>query len=208
MGGLFSGGGFSLGGFNFGGSKDTADYGTVLRRGRTVLDNIVAPADREGFANAQRQFELAPKQIGEGYRVARREVGNAFRGAVTEARSTGAAQAGDALTRLTDAGFSGASSIAANLRVGIGYRTAQAIQSIQDRIGQIGADLAIGEGRDVAGATQALGQFQLERTLAERQRNLLLYQLATGQNGVASEVYKPNDISGPVKGLGEFLSSL
>jgi len=195
--GLFGSGGFSIGGMNFGGS-DAKSGRTIRSRGRQVLKGILEPSDREAFGRAQREFEAAPGIIQGGYKMARREAGNAFRGAQRSILDQGQRAEGNALSQLTNSGFSGAGSIASNLRLGVGYGTARAIQDVQDRVAQIGAGLATGEAQDVANARSNLGQFYMNRGLADRQRNMLHWWLLTGQNGLAAS-QPPNDLSGIVK---------
>jgi hypothetical protein len=175
----FGTGGFGIGGMLFGGGDGPSDS-TLRRRGRYVLSNILEPSDREAFGKAQRQFEAVPGTIKAGYKLARKEVGSAFRGASRAAIDQGRVEQGDALQRMTNAGFSGSGSIANNLRVGIGYRTSRAIQDIQDRVAQIGANLATEEAGDLATAQQGLGRFYMQRGLADRERNMLHWQLLTG----------------------------
>lgn len=193
----FGEGGFSLGGIQFGGDSGISRR-TVRRRGRFALRNILEPSDREAFGKAQRAAEAVPGIIKGGYSQARRSVGGAFRGAQRSAIEQGDIAAGDALQRMTNAGYSGASSIAGNLRAGIGYGTARAIQDIQSRIAQIGAELDLGEAQDLASAQGGLSDFYMRRGLADRERNLLEFNLLTGAQPQPSPS-APTDLSGLVK---------
>ncbi len=193
----FGDGGFSIGGIGFGGN-DSVSSSTVRRRGVQMLEGFLQPIDRQYLGKAQREFEAVPGEIQGGYRLARKEVTGAARGSMRAAADQGRIAEGDALQRLSEGGFSGGSgSIATNLRMGVGYGTARAIQDIQDRVGQIGADLAVGEGQDVARARSGLGAFYTQRRDAERQNAMLRYGLWTGQNGMQGS--EPTDLSGVVK---------
>lgn len=200
----FGEGGFSIGGVSFGGTSGVSAR-TIRRRGRHVLDTILEPADRQAFGTAQRAAEAVPGLIRSGYAGARREVGGAFRGAQRAAIDEGERARGDALQRMTNAGYSGAGSIATNLRAGIGYGTARAIQDIQDRVAQIGAELEVGEGQALAGAQAGLSDFYMRRGLADRDRNMLHYELLTGRPGnlgyqpTPGYGAMPTDLGNPMK---------
>lgn len=198
-------GGFSIGGFKFGDTGDVS-ASTIRRRGRHVLSNILEPSDRLAFGAAEREARGAVDEVRAGFKEAKTTVGNSFRGAMRSAIDQGQQAQGDALQRLTSAGnLSRTGSIAANLRVGVGMNTARAIQDIQDRVAQIGAGLATGEGTAVADARGNLSRMLMQRGLADRERNMLHWWLLTGQNGMASP-FSPNDISGPVKLGADILS--
>lgn len=151
----------------------------IRRRGRKTLQNLIIPTNRENLAAAQQQFEQAPRTIREGYGQARRAVGESFRGAQRSILEQSQQARGDILQRMNNSGFSGASSIAAGLRSGLGYGTARAIQGVQDRIAEMSAGLATNEARDLASAQQALGSFFLQKRTAEQMPNMLEWELLT-----------------------------
>jgi hypothetical protein len=195
----FGDGGFSLGGINFGGDGGVSSS-TLRHRGRQVIQDILEPADREHFGLAERTLSQIPGQVRSGYKLARRNLGGAFRSAAVSAVERGEADRADALDRLTNSGYSGAGAIAANMRLGVGYNTSRIIADLQDRIGQIGADLDIGETEALARADTVLGDFRFRRGLAERERNMLHYQLNVGTQDQPSP-YAPTDLSSAVMSI-------
>lgn len=181
-------------------SSRGSDEGKIRRRGMNFVTNTIGARDRHLFSLAQRQAEAVPGEIARGYRLARREVGGAFRSSMRGAIEQGERARGDAMQRMSNAGFSGASSVAANMRLGVGYGTSRAIQNVQDRLAQIGANLATGEGRDMAAARGSLGQFYMQRARSERERDMLTWQLLTGM--------QPSNPGGAIdlSGLGQLFS--
>lgn len=162
----------------FGSSGPSAK--TIRRRGRYVLSNILEPSDRLAFGAAEREARGAVDEVRAGVKEAKQTVGNSFRGAMRSAIDQGKQAQGDALQRLSSAGnLSRTGSIAANLRVGVGMNTARAIQDIQDRVAQIGAGLATQGAEAVGGARSRLSSFLMQRGLADRERNMLHWQLLT-----------------------------
>jgi len=156
------------------------EFGNAQKRGLGVIDEM-QNADRLRLGQSQRALEGQIPTIQTGYRLARKDVGGAFRGAQTGAVEQGNVAAGNAISRFTNSGYSGASSIAANLRAGIGYGTSRAIQGIQDRVAQIAAGLDTGEAQDVAGAQGRLSSFFLQRAAFERDPLMAKFALLTKQ---------------------------
>ena len=154
--------------------------GTIRRNANALLSTYIDPTTRENFARAEGQMTAVPDTIRSAYTLARKNVGESARIGQVAAVEQGQKAQGQALQNLTNSGFSGAGSIAANMRLGVGYGTARAIQDVQDRVGQIGASLATNEGQDLATAQTRLGQFYQQKEAALQKNNMLRWDLATG----------------------------
>ncbi len=175
----------------------------IRRRGRYVLSNILEPGDRLAFGDAEKEARGAVDEVRAGVKEAKQTVGNSFRGAMRSAIDQGKQAQGDALQRLSSrGGLSRTGSLAANLRIGVGMNTARAISDVQDRIAQIGAGLATQGGEAVGAARSRLSSFLMQRGLADRERNMLHWQLLTGMQ--PSNQKQGIDLGG----LGQLLGAL
>lgn len=149
---------------------------TQRKRARDTVWRHIKPTQQRWWDKAQVEAEKVPRTIQEGFASAKREAGEAFRGAAIQASDITRGAEADARASLAGSGML-ASSIYTNVRLGMGAQTARVFTGIMDRLAQLQTSLTTQGTLATANAQQGLASFYQAREVAENAPNLLLYQL-------------------------------
>lgn len=153
---------------------------TIRRRGRNTIENYFYPLQQTYFGKAQRAAESVPGMVREGFKTAKLEAGDAYRGAARETVERGKATEAQAKQSLISSGFS-MGSRAINAAAGIGAHTSRALQSIRDAAARTQSGLTTAGATAEAEATSRLSDVYRLRGTSELDTERLRFGLMTGQ---------------------------
>ena len=172
--------GFLSGLGSFAQSGSDNDRARVTRsRGRKVL-NTIRQNNRSLYDQAQGQLNQRLGTIKTGFGAARRSLGGYGDSARQGALTRGAQTLGAVTSNAVSAGSFNTTAFA-NAQRGIASDTTRSLAEIDLGLGQILAQLDVGEAESVAGAQGDLANFSINRAANEQNVETMWFNLLTGQ---------------------------